>query len=432
MSKLRRQIATLPPELKPGSNPILNTLLRAWSGGDDELMTQLENTKAQLFVKTAEGVFLDRLASNFGVVRPFELGLLDADFRELIPNLSLKQKQVVKSFYNTMDVFWGPTFSRANITASQVAPFNVSIGETITVKVDGGEEQQLTVAIGDILVDGAATSEEMIRFLNKFKGVTAELQVDQSTGEERINLRTNAPGTRGSIEVVSGFGGLGFITGVRVRITDQAQRTVLYQLKEGEIIIELPAIVPTLRRSLKGSHHFHETTAIEDPVPPSTTPWQGSFLYSTQDQPFLVTSTKAVLEEAVLQGSVIPQITLSDTSPFPTTGGDLIFNFGKSNQEVWVKYLTISNDKTMLIDPGHSFAETHLVGSEVNLISSTQMTPYVPRTNGDDLAVYLTSPANSRVLVQEILESLTAAGITVSFLILAPTYKYLIDNPYAE
>jgi len=432
MSKLQRYIKSLPPEFKPATNPIMNALLRAWAGQDDEIMTQLKNAKAQLFVKTAEGVYLDQLASSYGVSRPAELGLLDSDFRELIPNLSLKQKQVSKSFYDTMDVFWGPTFSRANILSSQSAPFNLAIGDTIVVKVDGGAEQAITIVDGDIVQPGAATSAEVVRILNKLVGVTATILVEQTTGDEQINLRTNTPGTRGSIEVVSGFGGLGFTQGVRVRITDLPQRTVLYQIDEGEILIELPAVVPTLRRTLKGSHHFHADSTIEPAVAPSNTVWQGSFLYSTNEQPYLVTQTKAILEQEILKGSVISQITVSDTTGFPATGGNLIFNWGKADEEQPVKYIAVSNNKTLLIDPGHSFSDTHAIGAEVNVLDPQQATPYAPRTNGDDFGIYLTSPANARSLVQEILESLTAAGISVRFLILLPEYKYLIDNPYTE
>lgn len=431
-SKLERYIRTLPSEFKPSSNPIMNALLRAWAGSDDEIMTQLKNTKAQLFVKTAEGVYLDRLASNFGVSRPSALGILDEDFRQLIPNLSLKQKQVAKSFYDTMDVFWGPNFSRANITSTNTETFNVSVGDSFTIKVDGGAEQTVTVVAGDIAIDGAATGKEIKRVLDRLTGITTTLQEDQTTGDIRINIRTNTVGTRGSLEVVSGFGGLGFTEGFRFRVTDLEQRTVLYQIDEGELLIELPAVVPTLRRTLKGSHHFHQDATIEPAIPPSNEIWQGSFFYSSQQNPFLVTKNKGVLQDVVLRGSVINQITLDDTSNFPAEGGSLIFNFGKSNEEQPVRYIAVPNSNTLLIDPGHSFSSTHAIGSEVNLLAENQDSPYDPRNEGQDLAIYLTSPANARSLVQEILETLAAAGVTINFLILLPEYKYLIDNPYQE
>ena len=432
MSKLDKFIKALPKEWAPATNPMLNALLQAWAGSDDEIMQQLQNTKAQLFVKTAEGTYLDRLASNYGVERPFALGLLDSDFQELIPNLSLKQKQIVKSFYDTMDVFWGPSFSRAGQQATSNEPYNVVLGDSFSVIIDGDGVQTVTVGPGDIQVPGAATVLEVSRIIGKLSGIVTETIIDQLTGAKRLYFRTDTAGIRGSIEFVSGFGAFGIIQGVRYRVTALPQRTVLYQIKPGEILIELPAIVPTLRRTLRGSHHFHETAAIEPAIPPSNTVWQGSFVYSKTTNPFVPTAVKCRLLSTILKGSVINQITVDDASAFPKLSGKLILDFGKDTQEQPVSYITVPNDHTILVDPGYSFQQTHLAGSYVNVLMPNQTVPYAPRAAGEDLAVYLTSPANARALVQDILASLTAAGITVTFLVLLPTYKYLIDNPYAS
>lgn len=431
MNKLDKFIKFMPKELKPGFNPVLNALLRAWAGQDEEIMQQLINTKAQLFVKTAEGTYLDRLASNFGVSRPFSLGLLDEDFQQLIPNLSLKQKQITKSFYDTMDVFWGPEFSRANVTSTVVQPYNVSAGDSFELRVDGGATQKVTIAPGDTRFPGAATAAELVRVLSRLTGITVTAAQDPASVDIRLNIRTNTPGTRGSIEFLSGFGALGITQNNKYRVTDLAQRSVLYQINAGEILIELPAIVPTLRRTLKGSHHFHATSVIEPSIAPANVTWQGSFVYSSEEDPFVATSTKTGLAQTILKGSVLNEITVDDSSQFPGTGGKLMFDFGKGEQEYPVTYIAVPNNNTILIDPGYSFQNTHLSGATVNLLLPNQSTPYKPRKDGSDLAVYLTSPANARDVVQEILKSLTAAGITVSFLVLLPTYTYLIDNPYS-
>lgn len=431
MSKLEKFVKFIPKELKPSVNPMLNALLQAWAGSDDEIMSQLQNTRAQLFVKTAEGTYLDRLASNYGVSRPFSLGLLDEDFQQLIPNLSLKQKQISKSFYDTMDVFWGPEFSRANVTASLNQPYAISTNHLFELRIDGGPVQRVTVAAGDTRIPGGATAAEIARVLSRLKGLTVSVVQDPASVLKRLNIRTNTPGTRGSVEFVSGFGPLGITEGSKITVTQLAQRTVLYQVSPGEILIELPAIVPTLRRTLKGSHHFHASSAVEPTIAPATVPWQGSFLYSSNDNPFVVTAVKATLGETILKGSVLNEITVNDTSGFPATGGKLMFGFGKSSQEYPVGYITIPNSNTILIDPGYSFQGTHLAGSSVSLLLPNQTTPYKPRIDGSDLPVFLTSPANARDVVQEILASLAAAGIAVSFLVLLPKYTYLLDNPYS-
>lgn len=430
-SKLEKHLGFFPPELLPRTNPVLNAILRAFAQEDEELATQIANAKAQLFVRTAEGVYLTRLAANFGVSFPSELGLLDEDFQELIPNLSLKAKQITKSFYETMDVFWGPTFSRANITSTATAPFNISVGDTFKLKVDGGSIQVRTVKSGDVAIDGAATISETLRFFNNFEGLTVISQENPTTGDQQVNFRTNTPGPRGSLEFISGFAGIfGFTENREVLISDLQQRTTLYQINPGEVLIELPAVVPSLRRTLKGSHHFHSDSTLESAIAPATTPWQGSFLYSTISNPFVVTQTKATLQTAIIKGEVVSQITVDDSSGFPASGGKLIFDFGKATEEQPVDFITVPNSNTILVDPGYVFENTHAIGSEVNLLVENQTTPYDPRDDGSDFAIYLTSPANARSLVQEILKSLTAAGITVSFLILLPEYRYLITNPF--
>jgi len=92
-------------------------------------------------------------------------------------------------------------------------------------------------------------------------------------------------------------------------------------------------------------------------------------------------------------------------------------------------FLTIINDNTILIDPGHIFDKDHSIGSKVNVISSQNA--LVPRTNGQDYAIYLPSPSNSRQIIQELLKKLIAAGIVVNFNVLLPDYKYSCENVYA-
>lgn len=432
MSILQKYINFMPKELSPESNPMLNALLQAWSGSDDEVLTQLNNTKAQLFVKTAEGNFLDRLASNYGVSRPTALGLLDSDFQKLIPNLSLKQKQVTRAFYDTMDVFWGPLFSRANVLSATIEPFNLSTGDSFTLAIDGGANQIVNILPGDVRIQGQATTAEVIRVFSRITNLTLQEVTDVTTGNQALNFRTNTPGPRGSIEFLNGFGIFGIVQNFKNLVIDLPQRTVLYQVNAGEVLIELPAVVPTLRRSLFGSHHFHATSALESAIPPANGIWQGSFLYSRSGASFLPTSKKAVLSDTILKGDVLNEITVADSSNIPLGGGALIFNFGKETQEAPVPYITVPNSNTILINPGYSFQQNHLAGSEINFLAPNQSGPYKPRLNGQDLAIYLTSPANARTLVQGILASLAAAGIVVTFLVLLPKYNYIIDNPFAD
>lgn len=431
--KIDRYVRNFPKAFAAGTNPVIKALFEAWADEDDEIVQQLKNTKSQIQVRNSEGQYLDRLASGLGVSRPSSLGLLDNEFQELVPNLSLKAKQIRKIFYDTMDVFWGPLFSRANTATSNFAPFNVSTGDILKIQIDGGSAQEIKVLTGDIAVGGAATAEEIAAVLSRIKGATVSVITDQITGDESVNIRTNTPGARGSVELLTstmvGASKLNFIL-KKFQISDLDQRTVLYQLRPRELIIELPAIVPALRRTLKGSHHFHSDSTIEPPVAPSNGVWQGSFLFKPTGDPFTVTSKVATLNQSITAGSVVPTLTVTGADDIDNSPGVLIFDYGKDNQEQPVPYIGRPNDNTLLIDPGHVFTKDHAIGEQINLLLP-DLKPLIPRTTGDDLAIYLTSPSGAREIVQEILRTLAAAGVIINFVVLLPTYKYLCSNPYA-
>lgn len=432
--KFDRFVRTLPSVYKPEVNPLLRALLQAWGMSHDEMVLQIANAKDQLFVPTAEGQYLDRLGSGLGVSRPQSLGLLDGDFQKLIPVLSLESKNIRKIFYEVMDVFWGPLFSRTNITSTNFAPFNISAGDDLSLSVDGGTAQSAKVLSGDIATPGAATAEEIATVISRLSGVTVSVIVEPGTLHEYVNVRTNTPGARGSLQVndstMAGDSELSLTT-KKYRITDIPQRTVVWEITPRELLIEIPAIIPTLRRTLKGSHHFHADSSIEPAVPPGNGIWQGSFLFSPSGASFTVTAHKAVIQETLEEGNVYTKVTVDDSSNIPNQPGTLIFGWGMEDEEQPVNYINVPNQNTILLDPGHVFSKTHTSGTIINVLAAS-LNPYVPRVDGADLAIYLTSPSNSRNVVQDILKSLAAAGVLVTFAILLPNYKYLIVNPYLE
>lgn len=432
-NNIRKFIDTIPKVYNPDFNPVLKALIVALANSDDEIETQIANAKDQNFIRTATGQNLDKDANSLGVSKPATLGLSDTQFQELIPNLSLKPKQIRKAFYDTADVFFGPLFSRANIVTHNFAPWNVSTGDAIKVSIDGRDPQTVKVLTGDIAINGSATADEMLVILTRIKGATAEILTDSLTGNQSINLRTNTPGPVGSVEVQTssmiGTSKLDFTIGV-FDILDLPQRVAVYNLLPNELLIELPAIVPALRRTLKGSHHFHEDGTLEPPQPPANGVWAGSFFFnpSGSEGTFTITGQKATLQQTLTKGDVFTSLTVDDTSAIQNPSGVLMIGFGTEVQEGPIRYRGVPNSNTILIDPSYVFRNDHSSGETINIIS--QQMPYVPRKSGVDLAIYFTSPAGAREIVQGILDSLKAAGIVIHFLILAPKYRYILDNPY--
>lgn len=429
----KKYLATLPSVFKPEFNPVFRALLLAIASSDAEICQQVQNGKDQLFIRTASGAKLAELAQSLGVAKPATLGLTDTEFQELVPNLSLKPKQLKKSFYDTADVFWGPLFSRANIITNNIATYNLNVGDELTFAIDNGLQQTVKVLTGDIATPGAATAEELVILLSKLNQITAEVIEDSITGNKTVNLRTNTPGAVGSIEVFasSGIGTskVDFTIG-KFDILDLNQRVAVYNINPNELLIEIPAIVPALRRTLKGSHHFHQDGTLEPPKGAQQGIWAGSFLFNPTgtNGNFTITGQKAIIQQAVNKGQVLTSLSVDSTSSFNATSGTLVFGFGTTTQEVPVGFRGVPNSNTILIDPSYTFANDHPIGTTINVISDQKA--YTPTRDGTDLAFYLTSPSGARDIVEGILKTLAAAGVKVKFLVLAPTYKYLLDNPY--
>ena len=433
MAKIDKYYRTVPKIYKPENNPVMKAILEALAGGDAEIEQQIQNTKAQLFVRTAEGQNLDKLANSLGVSRPTSLGLTDAEYQELIPNLSLKAKQVRKAFYDTADVFWGPLFSRTNVQTINSETYDINPGEELLISVDDGETQSIKVLANEVATPGAATAEEVAAILSRIDGATISIVEDSITGDKFVNIRTNTPGPRGALEIfqstILGASKLNFEVR-KYELREQDQRVMLYEINPNEVVVEIPAVVPALRRTLKGSHHCHADSTLQPPVAPANEIWQGSFFFdpSGSTATYTVTQQSAALDQAINPGDVLTSITVDDTSGLESTSGVLIFGWGTDNEEQPVRFRGVPNSKTILIDPSYIFSKAHAVGEKVNVILDQR--PYIPRRDGTDLSIYLTSPSDAREVVQEILRTLAAAGIILNFVILAPSYRYLCDNPY--
>lgn len=430
---IQRYFRAIPKIMNAQVNPVLNALLQGFAVMDNDITQQLQNTKAQLFVRTAEGTYLDKLANSLGVSRPIGLGLSDQQFQELIPNLSLKAKQIRKTFYETANVFWGPTFIYANTQTLNYAPFNVSPGDAMQVIIDDGATQTIKALTGDIAVPGAATAEEIVAMLSRLDHVTATVTTDSLTGHEFVTILTQTPGPRGSVNILQssmiGSTKLDFVVG-KYQLIEQSQRVAIYEIRPNEILIEIPAIVPALRRTLLGSAHLHVDGTLSPPEPPGEGIWEGSFLFDPlgTESSTTITGQNCKTQQALVKGSVYTAVTVDSTSNIIAQSGYLMFGLGTPNQEQPIRFRGVPNSKTILIDPSYVFKNTQPVGTSINVLSSLK--PYAPRTDGQDLAVYLTSPSDARAVTQTILASLAAAGVVVTFVVLLPSYKYLIENPY--
>lgn len=508
------------------TNPIINAVLRGLSEGDSDIATALEETKAQLFVKTASGQFLDVIASSLGVSRPSALGLSDEAFRNVTPALSLRAKQVRQSFYAAMDAFWGTEFTRANISTEDQGgsvTFDISVGDTLSFNIDNRDTQNIPIRSNTEITSGAATALELNNLLNtSLEGITSEIITDPITKIDSIRIRTNTPGLRGSIQFLDNRDMTSvrrdLFTTTKTELINQTQRAVIYEINPNEVIIEIPAVVPTLARGLKGALHVHngpllnnlinngettnyilpDTLFLNNPdnlytvtsgetwftydaitriialsPPPGQEPdvyefnvtddisgdtfrffvrvidrlnppdnldiWQGAFVFDPNglESSFTLSGESALIQGDALTGQnqlaagkVFPRVTVDpETNTLPDETGLAIIGFGTDTQEsALIRYRGKASDSVILLDPSFIFSKTQPQDTYINIVSNAS--PFIPDRSGDAYPIYLTSSLQAREVIQGILETLAAAGVLVTFVIAAPEYKYLIDNPY--
>ena len=133
--KFKRLVKSIPGLYRPEVNTMIGGLLKAWGLSDDDVVVQLKETKKQIFESDASDRYLDYLANNVGVSRTAELGIEDADFRNLIPVLPYYPKQVRQTIIALLDVFWGPGFTRANLNSGNIEPYDFSPESVLTGQV---------------------------------------------------------------------------------------------------------------------------------------------------------------------------------------------------------------------------------------------------------------------------------------------------------
>lgn len=185
--KFTRMSRTLPSFYKAETNVMIRGLLKSWGIEDDQIVTQIANAKKSIFVATAEGRYLDFLGSNVGVPRTPELSIDDDDYRKLIPVMSFKPKQVRQTIIDLLDVFWGPTFTRANINSGNIEPFNFGPASLLTGTVNFIKDKNVVrgtgtlflteVAPGDYIKPSAATGTQYAKVSKVISDTALELSM---------------------------------------------------------------------------------------------------------------------------------------------------------------------------------------------------------------------------------------------------------------
>ncbi len=165
-SKESRILNSYPNIFRAGNNVLITGLLKAVAQEDDAICLQYDEARSQLFVNYASSKFLNALGSNVGVTRPTIYPSSDANYRDIIPTLSYVPKNIKKTIYDLFDAYWGTEYTRSTVTARHPAPYSLSDGDQLRIKVDSDASLQTriipdlssyTVAAGSKIVKQGAT-----------------------------------------------------------------------------------------------------------------------------------------------------------------------------------------------------------------------------------------------------------------------------------
>lgn len=201
----------LPDHLNTKTNTNWKAIIEAIGGADQSTANLVAEVRKQFFVKTASRPYLDRLAANNKVARPKLVGMDDPSFREYIPVLSYKPKQVKLIVDQLLDIFFFKESTTAFITSQSAEPFNIDDGWSLEYRVDNINDERIVFTASEFTDISNATAEEVVASINRqTKYSYATQYYDSITKLTYIRIFSNTVGSKGSLEITGGRANISF------------------------------------------------------------------------------------------------------------------------------------------------------------------------------------------------------------------------------
>src|SRR5690606_2595893 len=166
-TKVDRLHGLLPKHLHSRTNVNWKGLIEAIGEADQMTADLVAEVRKQFFVKTASRPYIDRLAANNRISRPRLVGMSDASFRDYIPVLSYKPKQVKLIIDALLDIFFFKESTTAYITSQSFQPFALESGWELEYKVDNMFSERIVFDSSDFTDISSATADEIVGSFNR-------------------------------------------------------------------------------------------------------------------------------------------------------------------------------------------------------------------------------------------------------------------------
>lgn len=145
LDKAKRQF---PDFYKPNVNRFVKSMIETVASSDSDVEVSIEEANKQLFISLSSGRYLSDLGNSNSVPKSSDFDVSDDTYRQLITTMAFAPKQIRKTIYDLLDIFWGPLLSRANLNNTVVGPFNISNNIFLTGSVTFSESSDQVSGVG--------------------------------------------------------------------------------------------------------------------------------------------------------------------------------------------------------------------------------------------------------------------------------------------
>lgn len=185
-----------------------NALISALGESDDQNEALILECKKNIFLATAEGAFLEKIAANKGIIKPKGVGMDDDAFRNMVSVLS-NQQLLTNTFLTILEQFYGVEATHANVINNNFGPYQLEDGMVIQIEDDSKNISNIEFKASDFTNINQATAKEISYVISKTSlqlGRTffAQEYVDLSTGNKFIQLFSGTKGPLSYIKIVGG------------------------------------------------------------------------------------------------------------------------------------------------------------------------------------------------------------------------------------
>lgn len=154
-----------------------------------------------------------------------------------------------------------------------------------------------------------------------------------------------------------------------------------------------------------------------------------SYIYDEKNALYTVSEMQTTLSEDILIGDFGNSLSVFNSGVFPENSGEVIFSYGKTDEEGPVKYIARPSSTRIFIDPSYRFKKSHSSGAAINLMRSPFPTEVA--TTGKQYPVYIVDTISPREKLKELLLDAKAAGVSIRFIVVLPNNVYNAFDLYA-